>query len=148
MHEIIEEKDKAEKCIDKVNNCNFDFTINIETLRKENLLALLKPKIHRAGLHMLLEKNALTDECKSLIKNVLESMDQPNKKPNKKRKTGGKQLTIEAAFKMSNNDASNNLSNESIVMMMKVVMKMNDINTQQIVITYFTTNIQLQILFS
>ena len=104
MHEII-----AEKFIDKVNNCNFDFTINIERLRKENLLALLKPKIHRAGLHKLVEKNALTDECKSLIETVLESMDQPNKK----RKTGGKQLTIEAAFKMSNNDASNNLSNES-----------------------------------
>ena len=74
-----------EKFIDKVNNCNFDFAINIETLRKENLLALSKPKIHRAGLHMLLEKNALTDECKSLIENVLESMDQPNKKPNKTR---------------------------------------------------------------
>ena len=85
MHETIEEKDKVEKFIDKVNNCNFDFAINIETLRKENLLALSKPKIHRAGLHMLLEKNALTDECKSLIENVLESMDQPNKKPNKTR---------------------------------------------------------------
>ena len=58
---------------------------------------------------MLVEKNALTDECKSLIETVLESMDQPNKK----RKTGGKQLTIEAAFKMSNNDASNNWTNES-----------------------------------
>ena len=30
-----------------------------------------------------------------------------------KRETAGKQLTIEAAFKMSNNDASNNSSNES-----------------------------------
>ena len=56
LHEIIEKKDKVQKFIDKVSNCYFDFTINIETLRKENLLALLKPKIHRAGLHMLLEK--------------------------------------------------------------------------------------------
>ena len=114
LHEIIEPKDKAEELIDKVSNCNFDFTINSQILRKDDLFALLKPKIHKAGLHLLIENNVLSDECKIVIETVLLCMNQAkekSRKPSKKRKTG-KQLTTEAAFKIAEK-ASDNSSSSS-----------------------------------
>ena len=111
IQEIIGLKDTAEQMMTKLEKGDFSFAIDDSDFIPEKLLTL-KPKTHKSGFILLIEKNIfISRESKELAEEAVNNMEIGNR--NKKKRKIGKQMLIETAFAKAMNNNTNNSSHSS-----------------------------------
>ena len=115
IQERIGLKDTAEQMMTKLEKGDFSFAIDDSDFIPEKLLTL-KPKTHKSGLILLIEKNIFISwESKELAEEAVNNMEIGNRQKscvNKKCKIE-KQMLIETAFAKAMDNNTNNSSHSS-----------------------------------
>ena len=91
------------RCVDlvkMVEERNFKFLVGPDLFKEDNLLSL-KPRFHKSGLELLIKNKVFSQEIAEVVADHLEKMKvvlAKGENAAKKRKMGGIQTKLEAAF--------------------------------------------------